>query len=306
MNNFSDPSFLNRQSIGATVNKVIRSVFGDKVSYPVDLFEILNMWGIPTEFIYRPQENFVAKITLTSCPKIFINTQYKKDEINLLKENKSTWHRLKFSIAHELGHYFLKTHNNPAIRERMKVNLIEPYKVNPHETNYDRIIDYQANNFAAELLMPSALMKNYLNYNNPLKKAEEISEKFDVSLTATMLRLAKLSPNIVACLQINSSSGKIEKFEFSKSFNDIRYEHNPYYALFINNGIVIPSKTASYRLLQDNTASVQGIRNSFPIDRWFSNYCGDNILYEWPYIIGYKIITFLEIEYPKELLELSR
>lgn len=306
MNNFSDPSLLNKQNVEATAIQLLKDVFDENIQFPIDIFEILNMWGIPVEFVNEPAQKYLAKITLTSCPKIFINTPYSMEELVILKQDKTTWHRLRFSIAHELGHNFLKIHNDPNIRKRMKTNFNEPFKKNPQERRYESMTEYQANCFAAELLMPAYAMNNFLNYGNkPLAKAEEISQKFEVSLTAAMFRLAKLSPNIVVCIQINASSGIIEKFEYSKSFSDIRAEHRPYKALFISPRDNIPIQSASNKLLQDNTSSVQGIRNKFPIERWFPSYNGENSLSEWPYIIGDKIITFIEVEQPSELWELG-
>lgn len=192
-------------------------------------------------------------------------------------------------------------HNNVEVRERML-----EYNSDLNKQKYIQITESQANKFAAALLIPSIPMKQYLNYGNkPLEMAQQISKNFDVSLTAAFLRLAKLSDNIVACVQINMTTGKIKKLEYSKSFQDIRHEYYPYKALFIAPNSDVPDKSASSKLLKDQTSSVKGIKNTFPVERWFLNYKGDNNLYEWPYVVGNKIITFIEIEQPKELLSLS-
>ena len=301
MNNFSDPSFLNTQDVEATSLYVLNSAF-DSVKYPINLFELLNQWGIPIEYINKPKEYFLAKITLTNCPKIFINSIYSEDQIKSLHLiDKNAWHNLRFSIGHEIGHNFLKIHNNTQIRERMLI-----YNSALNKQRYIQITESQANKFAAALLMPVLPMKKYLNYGNkPLDMAQKISEIFDVSLTSAFLRLAKLSDNIVACIQIDILTGKIKKLEYSKSFQDIRQEYYPYKALFIAPHSDIPTKSASYKLLNSPESSVKGIKNVFPIERWFASYKGDTLLSEWPYIIGNKIITFIEVEQPKELWSLS-
>lgn len=298
MADFSDPSLLPKVNNEQLVKQVLKDTFTNGFLYPLDLFEILNQWGIPIEFINKPEQNFLAKITLTSCPKISINSIYNKNDIsNIIEKDKTFWYRLRFSIAHELGHYFIKTHNDEQIRTKMLNSKIKLFA-----SNYIKITEYQANDFAAELLMPLFEIKDLLDYsNNPIGQAEKISQKLEVSLTSSLFRLAKLSSSISTCLQINLSTGIIEKFIYSKSFGNIRNEYKPYKALFLNKGTVVPYLSASNKLLQNNLSSVKGIKNIFPVERWFPDYIGDDSLYEWPYIIGDKLITFIEIQEPIDL-----
>lgn len=92
MINFSDPGFLNVQDVEATSLYVLNSAF-ESLKYPVDLFELLEQWGIPIEYINEPQKDFLAKITLTSCPKIFINSTYNESQIKSLHFiDVNAWH----------------------------------------------------------------------------------------------------------------------------------------------------------------------------------------------------------------------
>ena len=90
--------------------------------------------------------------------------------------------RQRFTIAHELGHYIL--HRNNAFGSRFQHDFIffRDENTNP--------IEREANNFAAELLMPKeevvSLIKEGYNTVNAL------AEKFDLSTSAVRYRAYKL------------------------------------------------------------------------------------------------------------------
>jgi Zn-dependent peptidase ImmA (M78 family) len=87
--------------------------------------------------------------------------------------------RQTFTVAHELGHKVL--HQEWARSDNYRVLLRDPSKVewNP--------IELEANAFAANLLMPRAMMDDY--YNLPV---EQISRLFAVSVPAVKKRLSFL------------------------------------------------------------------------------------------------------------------
>ena len=80
MANFTDVSFLPKQDIEATARYALTNSIGLDCSYPVDLFSLIESWGIDVVVEYSP-EPYLAKILLTQCPKIIINTQKSIDEI---------------------------------------------------------------------------------------------------------------------------------------------------------------------------------------------------------------------------------
>lgn len=295
MANFSDPYLLETQDIEAAAKNAISCSVGTDCTFPIDLFQIIEMWGIDVEVINNPQSRDLAKIFLTQCPKIVINFPSSLNDIKeLVKHKAAQCGSLRFSIAHELGHYFLKAHNNEDIRVRM-MNESTSYNRN----KYEGMTEYQANSFAAALLMPEFAMNDYLNYTNkPIELAQKISKDFGVSLTTAFLRLAKLSQNINACIHVDLNSGKIKHVEHSKLWNDIRYEHYPYNVLKLNKSVSIPKYSATGKLLTNPESSVRNIRNQMPIEKWFDEYTGDNNLVEWPYLFSDRILTFIEVDYP--------
>lgn len=82
--------------------------------------------------------------------------------------------RDRFTLAHELGHYLMHGKENVQLARIGDNKQIKAYQ-NP---------EWQADTFAAELLMPITL----IDTSNPY----EISEKFGVSLKAAEIRVKKI------------------------------------------------------------------------------------------------------------------
>jgi len=116
--------------------------------------------------------------------------------VNPLKNNLIS--RERFTIAHELGHLFL--HIAPENKNAIFKDTEETLKRN----SYWNIKEYEANNFAAQLLMPKdlilkegkAIIELYKEQYNDLPYQEDfikmMAEKFNVSKLAMKYRLKNL------------------------------------------------------------------------------------------------------------------
>ncbi|WP_054177112.1 ImmA/IrrE family metallo-endopeptidase [Citrobacter sp. CtB7.12] len=91
--------------------------------------------------------------------------------------------RQRFTLAHELGHYFL--HRNRAI------SFVDEALY--RSTHMDSM-EYEANNFAGALLMPKKQLIDFMNSKGT--DAELISEYFNVSVLAAKIRVETLQRNI--------------------------------------------------------------------------------------------------------------
>lgn len=91
--------------------------------------------------------------------------------------------RIRFTIAHELGHYFLH-------RERLsQIGREEVLMRSPTSSSLD-IIEREANDFAADLLMPKdSFIEEVISGND---SALKLSEKFEVSVPAVKYRATQL------------------------------------------------------------------------------------------------------------------
>lgn len=103
-----------------------------------------------------------------------------KDNVVKIKYNpRDSLKRQRFTIAHELGHYFLD-HGN-AFRDP---------KENFSMSHYD-YREVSANKFAAEILMPEAAV-NILIKQRKIRDIAELARLFDVSIRAMEYRLKNL------------------------------------------------------------------------------------------------------------------
>lgn len=98
--------------------------------------------------------------------------------------------RQRFTLAHEIGHYLLHKTN--------KVFVDQTFGLHLRDSTSSQAIDRQeieANHFAAELLMPEAMIVHALKDQSPddiEKLPEKLASRFDVSVQAMAFRLANL------------------------------------------------------------------------------------------------------------------
>lgn len=119
---------------------------------------------------------------------LFYNTKY---------EQQSGVHhpRTRFSICHELGHYFLDDH---------RAYLMSP-KGKSHgshtEFTSDNMVEREADAFAASLLLPTALARPVINASQlSMDRIHTIAADFNTSIVCTTFRSVRLShfPSAVA------------------------------------------------------------------------------------------------------------
>lgn len=97
----------------------------------------------------------------------------------------------RFSIAHELGHYFLEGHVDHVLKDGMHTSHSGYISADPFELEADA--------FASGLLLPETPVKRVVRLNDPgLATIEKIATQFQASLTATAIRYAELTDDAVA------------------------------------------------------------------------------------------------------------
>lgn len=118
--------------------------------------------------------------------------------------------RIAFTIAHELGHWELHPLHSQAIS--CTAGDIAAYKGTG--------IEQEANAFAAELLMPTPMLAQSLQYASAtIQKAAEVASTYGTSLTAAVIRVVELidCPAMVVVSEDNrvkwvSKSGKAKDY----------------------------------------------------------------------------------------------
>jgi Zn-dependent peptidase ImmA (M78 family) len=99
--------------------------------------------------------------------------------------------RRRFTIAHELGHYFLHRDQDSIFVDNFKV-----FNRDKRSSSGEDKIEIEANDFAAKLLMPEELIKKEVTEGDydfsDEASIEKLAQKFLVSKQAMNIRLARL------------------------------------------------------------------------------------------------------------------
>lgn len=141
----------------------------------------------------------------------------------------------RFVVAHELGHYL----RHPELDQ---FKLCTDADLG---TWYQGGREQEANDFAAELLMPEALFGPKCDRNKPsLKDIREVASVFQTSLTATGLRFVRFAPE--PCAVVHSTDGIVDWWDWSKDFRLVvgkgRRLTNRTYAGDIHAGTLVPDR----------------------------------------------------------------
>ena len=184
-------TFLNKTTSAYDLLKYLGNQSDFSLKLPIDIEGIIKYLNIKLS----KNPNF-KKIKLDGM--ITIKNQEPEIWINPMKTQFEG--RIRFTLAHELGHFML--HIAP------DNNLGKDISIEDNEVSYNRDdnwdhIEMEANNFASQLLMPSSMIteetKKILQENPNLSK-DEIVEKlasiFAVSNLAMKYRLKKMGVNI--------------------------------------------------------------------------------------------------------------
>ena len=146
-----------------------------------------DMYKIPVDVIKIANSNDIKVYEGDLNKKISGAIRYNKDEnkFEILINKNDIKVRQRFTIAHELGHYFL--HQDFLKSEEIHVDIM--YRsINNNESEIEKLrekekeVDY----FAGALLMNRTLLEKMHKENNSIK---ELAEIFNVSVSAMTVRL---------------------------------------------------------------------------------------------------------------------
>lgn len=167
----------------------------------------------------------------------------------------------RFTVAHELGHYFLEDHYKHIFADGNSRHVSESCY------SSDDPFEREADAFAAALLMPPEPFKIACARIAPgFKTIETLSEKCVTSLTATAIRYADLSDDPIAVI---GSRDNCVQFAF---LSDLLKQRRDLTWPKKNSGV--PEGTATHKFNRDpkNVAQSKRMTSSALMDVWFD--CG--------------------------------
>jgi Zn-dependent peptidase ImmA (M78 family) len=173
-------------------------------SVPLNLDVILNKEGIN---IYYDHYEQCFDGLLTFEPKQFCI------HVDIDKGNYRGSKRSRFSIAHELGHYFIPEHHKSIIDGTF---IVHPSNFKAKQTN---LFEIEADSFAASLLMPSAQFKEFCYQREfSFELIKSISDFFNVSLLSSLLRFVDKDAGTYPLMISLFQNGLLTAYKQSEDF----------------------------------------------------------------------------------------
>ena len=170
---------LSRQAVEARANKLLGSLNIDQIPVPVE--KIAKSLGARVRFSPLDDELSGFVFVKNGVPMIGVNSLHHPN-------------RQRYTIAHELGH--LELHRQ-LITSEVHVDKKFVLMRDPTSASGTELIEIQANQFAAELLMPRTLIEQALDKkefdiddDGPI---EQLAKKFRVSKQALEYRIRNRS-----------------------------------------------------------------------------------------------------------------
>lgn len=167
---------------------------------------------------------------------------------------------IRFSVAHELGHYFLPGHPDYLFAGGNELHESRSGFVSGD--SYELEADY----FAAGLLMPETLFVGALRQTGlGFTAIESLAKTCKTSITATAIRFTKYTDDPVAA--VVSSGTRIDYCFMSEALKRTRG------FTWLRKGEPIPVGTETHRFNRDSTNVTSGrkVEGLTALDRWFSD-----------------------------------
>ncbi|NNE87210.1 MAG: ImmA/IrrE family metallo-endopeptidase [Silicimonas sp.] len=157
--------------------------------------------------------------------------------------------RVRFTVAHELGHFLLEKH---ALTDTEGFRCRSQDMQETLESRQELKQETQANQFAIEFLAPAPKFEFYLSEGPDLKDAETAGDVFGISLEASVRRLVDLRPEALAAVW--SHKGRI------------RYHHRANGFPWINrkSGTVIASTTPAFQAISTGNIGISNLAETHP------------------------------------------
>ncbi len=136
-----------------------------------------DLYKIPVNILKIAKANDITVFTADLEKKILGAIRYDKQnkKYTILLNEKQSYEQQRFTLAHELGHFFL--HKQILESEELHVDIM--YKI---ENEQEAEVDY----FAGALLMNKLLLEKMYEKNQSIR---ELAEMFEVSVSVMTIRL---------------------------------------------------------------------------------------------------------------------
>jgi len=147
------------------------------------------------------------------------------------KHTKISTPQVRYSFAHEIGHFFIYSHR----MELMRNGIMSHSQVGGSSS--DNIYEKEADYFASCLLLPESRYKpDIANAKFSMGLIFDLCGKYKVSVQAALIRYISLGPHPI--MVVRSADGKVTE-------RHTRHNDFPYYNLKLKEGSFVPDGTAA-------------------------------------------------------------
>lgn len=226
-------------SIEYAVDLILREL---NITRPEDLQYLEEIaWRRGAMVRYHPLEGSEARLTVYGQRAIITISDVVVDP-----------HRIRFSIAHELGHLELRHHDGAfSLCTASDLDILQDQKS-------IRSVEGEANTFASTFLMPRKFFQSLCDDEDPsLDFIARLAHRFRVSLTTAALRYIQLCKD--ACAIVYSVDGRVEWFSGSQEFRENR--------VFIETKVRLDAMTQAAKSFRGIHATEP---RSVPATAWFA------------------------------------
>jgi uncharacterized protein DUF955 len=213
--------------------------------------ERLQITGVPD--LYQIASTLGLKVKeedLEGCDGVLVRAKGVPRGIIAVKRSVRSEARKRFTVAHEIGHYVLPGHDDGG-------SICRPADIEgwTHKSN---IKEREADDFAAELLIPTAVVRVHLARRTPsLSVIETVANECAASLSASAWKYCDLTSE--QCAIVWSEAGKVS---WSR--------RSPEFPFFIANGRPLSLATYAYNCLMGETVPTKP--EPVSADAWIESY----------------------------------
>lgn len=227
-----------------------------------DVLVTLNMWQVPVDPFAIAAEEGIELAPGTYGAGFDARIEYLlsvKRFVIYYRESGRTEGRIRFSVAHELGHFYIPEHRQRILAGDLHNSKSDFRSRDPHEE--------QADEFAASVLMPKELFVQEVNrhYHRVCTLRElcgMADNRFNTSITSTARRYCQC--DIEACAVVMSYGGNVWWAMYSE---DMEYRNMKY----IKFGASVPAGSKTDKLWEMIGAGYgETIEGSVEATTWFS------------------------------------
>jgi hypothetical protein len=193
---------------------------------------------------------------------------------------------VRFSIAHELGHYFIEHHRE----------LLMAGRAHNSASGFicDEVIEREADEFAAALLIPAFALKQRLARRAfmTLEEILKLANEWETSATSAAIRYAKFTSE--ACGIVISQAEMIKFYVPSEEAATVGFK-------FMGTGRRVPPKSKAVEAgLAPGSGKVLSKESSS--EEWFSDRAQSRKVWEESFALGYTgtVLTLLAFESEEE------